>query len=173
MGTVWSVLQWFAQPNNVVTAALVSLAVWSWHKLRGEKASTWQEAVTGAVTSLAAEALDQWVPGGTLADGLAFVRQYVEASVWKVLAKRNIPRNSITEPIVHAAVESVTAGLANDIARKLLPAQWGALVDRVQAAAQPVKPDPTLQQLGKDIGAMMEREPDELPAAPSTTPAEK
>ena len=151
-----TIIAWLLQPNNVVLPTLAGLGVWVWHKLRGEKAASWQDAVSGAVSTLAQEAITQWVPGGTVADGLTFVRAYVEREIWAVLTKRNIPRNGITEPLVHAAVEQATAGLVNVIAQRLLPLQVGRLASAAAdvKSAFVVDDKSALAQVGRDLRAM-------------------
>lgn len=164
-----SILTWLLQPNNIVLPALASLGVWVWHRLRGEKAATWQDALTGAVSTIAQEAITRWVPGGTVADGLAFVRAYVEKNIWDVASKRNIPRNALTEPVVHAAVEQATAGLVGVIAQRLLPPQLGRLADAAAGVKDAFIVDQRspLAQVGRDIGgAMVQREPFETTTPP-------
>lgn len=160
LGFLGSIVTWLGTPGNPVLPALGLAGLWVWHKVRGEKTDSWQDIVKGMAGSLAQEAITAWVPGGTLADGLAYVRDYIEARAWKVLSKRGVPRNSLTESLVHGAIETATSDLGNLIATKLLAAQMNALGDRankVASTAFQVDPNSALAQVGRDIGAMVER----------------
>lgn len=156
-----SIVSWLLAPNNIVLPALASLAVVVWRKLRGDTMAAWTDIVQGAASSLAQEAVTQWVPGGTLADGLAFVRAYIEREVWGVLEKRGVPRTGLTEALVHGAVEVSTSDLANVLAAKLLPSQVAAMSDRASdvRAAFAVDPNSALARIGADLRAMVDVAP--------------
>lgn len=113
-------------PNVVVpilSPMIMAFGGWLWAKIRGEKHDGFAEVIEGVFRSFVQEQFAKYESG----DVAAYVQQaraWFEKKIWEVLAKRSVPRNAITEALVHAAVEHATA----DLAEKLQ--QW--LVDRAK-----------------------------------------
>ena len=168
---------WHFVSSPTVAPVIVGGALWVWHKLHGEKAASWQDIVSEVGTALANEAISTWAPGGNLADGMTYVRDYIERRIWDVLTKRNVPRNAITEPIIHAVIEGATNEVTHLIGNKLaaaqLPAQVDSLLAKVEAvkAAFNVDANSPMAKLGREIGAMVERVPtvETMPTVEATT----
>lgn len=130
-------LHWLYQTNPTVVLPFVGgLLAWLWHKVTGQKTANFTDIINAAMANMMNEWLDKYKKSDVkpdLKNYVAQARAYIESKIWDVLTKRGVPKNSLTTPLVHAAVENATLWLGNRIAELSLPAQLDAALARLKA----------------------------------------
>lgn len=105
-------------PNllTVIASGVVAAATWGYHKIRGDKQQSATDMAKAVIGNLAHELLDRY-SDQPIEEYLATARVYIEDQIWSILAKRKVPRNSLTEYPVHLAIEEGTQWLAGQLAQ--------------------------------------------------------
>ena len=131
-------MDWLSKMNPDTLIGALSLfgtvAYWLYNKARGKKTETFEQTIGHAFDNFAAELLDTYLP---TEDAIAFMKRarlYIEERAWRVLAKRGVPRNKLTEQFVHKGIERVVAYLGNKAALIRMPSQ----LDDIEARANKV-----------------------------------
>jgi hypothetical protein len=112
-------MNWTLLLDKLVIPAAVTLAGWVWHRYTSKKDNR-KEArslLDDIVENLIYEQLDRYPLGVDVETYLKASRGFIEREVWKVAAKRGLPRNAATEALLHAAIERGTKLLAVEITR--------------------------------------------------------
>jgi len=101
---------------NVVFGIVGTGLTWLYHKASGKKAESITSIIDSIINNFVHELLDSYVPAnGDVTEYLKKARKYIEDRIWIVLAKRKVPKNSITVKLVHEATERCTAWLASEV----------------------------------------------------------
>ena len=121
---------------------LGTLGTWAWARGKQTQSFSSSNIIDDIMENFLHELLDDYNETDKIATYLNHARDFVEKQAWKVLAKRKIPRNAVTERLLHAAIERMTAKLANKIAERLIPKQLEDIVKRTNIIANTL-PAPT------------------------------
>ena len=113
-------------PNAVigVLGLLSTVGGWLWDKARGRKTESFTATISHAVDNFVVELLgnapsdDALVIEGYVEGYMQRERLHIEKRLWPVLTKRGIPRNALSERLVHEAVEEATARLGREIVER-------------------------------------------------------
>ncbi len=148
-----SIISWLTQldPNVVSTlvTVLISTGAFLYHKVRGDRTDSWGSVIDDIVTNLINETVGTIVTEDQIAGFINKQRDRIEAMIWGVLTKRGIPRNALSESLVHAAIEKGTAELGtrirNEIATRKLPDNMKSLADAAQKVLDAFKPPPIVK----------------------------
>lgn len=137
-------MNWLNQldPNAVLGAlTLIStIGTWVYHKLRGDKVKSFGDTIAQVLNNFVPELLDTYASSEDIATFMGRARKFIESKAWMVLSKRGVPRNKLTEGLLHQGVEKVVAEIGNRAAQLRLPTQLSNLNDAAQRLLQAFQP---------------------------------
>lgn len=118
-------MNWLSQlsPDTVipVLSLLASVGGWVWDRARGRETASFTSTIKSAVDNFIVELLDNApsddavVMEGYVEKYMNRARDYIENRVWSALKKRGVPRNKLTERLLHESIEAGTARLGREL----------------------------------------------------------
>jgi DNA polymerase III delta subunit len=103
--------------EKIVIPVAITLGAWIWAKVTGkrEEKKENRSLLDDIVENFIYELLDKYPLKVDVETYLKHSRAYIEERIWKIAAKRGVPRNKTTEKLLHAAIERGTRLLASEV----------------------------------------------------------